>query len=62
MGVTNGNQNVTNGSHDMVTTCMLINILLMISFGVRDYTKNSLDYRQILTQKKGEGCYFDKIK
>ncbi len=41
---------------------MLINILLMISFGVRDYTKNTLDYRQILTQKKGEGCYFDKIK
>ena len=34
----------------------------MISFGVRDYTKNTIDYRQILTQKKGEGCYFDKIK
>ena len=34
----------------------------MISFGVRDYTKNTLDYMQILTQKKGEGCYFDKIK
>ena len=28
----------------------------MISFGVRDYRKNTLDYRQIMTQKKERGA------